>query len=206
MPSSGSRTRSTGLMGSILPAAEDGGDVNAAAFNPPPPPSRESLAAVAAEVTGSLATVRALWDAVRARVPQLTTRADIVDDFLVDALVEIAALGLLEDFLFMLEARKLTSDNFMAAATALIGRPPLGSRLTVPDDIGGADAQEELLAMRLAGRAPPAVADIPSPDLLEARYQSFLPKDAREALVNKDLAMDRVCRIFIDGAARGCGV
>jgi hypothetical protein len=60
--------------------------------------------------------------------------------------------------------------------------------------------------MRLAGKAPPAVADMPAPDLLEARYQSFLPKDAREALVNKDLAMDRVCRIFIDGAARGCGV
>ena len=180
--------------------------MNAAAFAQPPPPSRDALVAVAAEVTGSPATVRALWDAVRARVPQLTTRADIVDDFLVDALVEIAAIGLLEDFLFMLEARRLTSDAFMAAATALIGRPPLGSRLTVADDIGAPDHQEELLAMRLAGRAPPAVADMPTPDLLEARYQSFLPKDAREALVNKDLAMDRVCRIFIDGAARGCGV
>jgi hypothetical protein len=64
--------------------------VNAAAFALPPPPSRGALVAVAAEVTGSPATVRALWDAVRARVPQLTTRADIVDDFLVDALVEIA--------------------------------------------------------------------------------------------------------------------
>ena len=180
--------------------------MNAAAFALPPPPSREDLAAVAAEVTGSLATVRALWDAVRARVPQLTTRADIVDDFLVDALVEIAALNLLEDFLFMLEARKLTSEKFGGLATALIGRPLLGSRLTVPDDIGAADQPEELLAMRLAGRAPPAVAEMPPPDLLEARYQSFLPKDAREALVNKDLAMDRVCRIFIDGAARGCGV
>ena len=43
---------------------------------------------------------------------------------------------------------------------------------------------------------------MPTPDLIEARYQSYLPRDARESLVNKDLAIDRVCRILIDGAPR----
>ena len=170
-----------------------------------PAPTREDLAALAVHVTGAPALVRALWDEVRGRSPELKTRPDIGEDFLVDALVEAADAGLLEELLFELAAQRLTDGKpYMEAATELVGRPPFGS--LSPGDLKGADQDQDLLLMEIGGPAPDPLEAMPTLKRFQTRFQTFLPKNAEETVIGKGRAMDRVCRIVIDGKTRGSGV
>src|SRR5688572_15232835 len=136
-----------------------------------PSPPRDALEAVAREVTGDPAAVRQVWTETRARFPQLRTRSDVVDDFLVDALAEIIEAGLPEIFLFLLDSRGLTSgEKFKTAAAALTIRAPLGNRLVTEADDD--EERDDLLAMRIGAALPPALP--PLPTILPARFQTYL--------------------------------
>jgi trypsin-like peptidase len=174
-------------------------------------PTAGQFAAIRAEINGSLPAIRVLWAEMRARAADLTVRDDIVEDFLVDAMAETARLGLLEEFLFrLLSAGLTTGAPFRAAARAALGHDPTGTRSPGAGESAAprASSRADLLEMMVGDASalngasePPATSA-----LLPAEYQPFWPKDADSSEEGMHRAIDRVCRIVIDGDTRGSGV
>ena len=169
-------------------------------------PSRDKLAAICREVTGDAAALRAFWAEMRTKNRQIATREDISEDFLADGLAEAVRLGLLDDILFRLLSRGLTSgETFKAAAGDALGHELAGTHeMTLADAPDGAKDSLEMEA-RIAD-AIAALPEEPEEGFDPAAYQPFMPKDAAATIRGKDLAMDRICRIAIDGVSHGSGV
>jgi hypothetical protein len=165
-------------------------------------PSPADLAAIAGHVTGERALVRSAWDQIRMRAPELKTRSDVTEDFLVEAMAETLKAGLLEDLLFELATQHLTDgEPFLDVVEAALGHALSGSGGEAAD--AGTD---DLLAMKIDGASPVTMVEIPALDALRAPFQTFLPKDAGDSYDGMGLAMDRVCRVVVDGVVRGSGV
>src|SRR3954469_870092 len=134
MPSSAWRARSKASKASTSSAHE--GRMNPDPPQPAPPP--EALAELATHLTGEQSLIRAVWDQLRVRAPQLRTRTDVTADFLVEAMAEAAGAGLLKELLFELAAQKLTDGKpYMDAVEVLVGQFPTGSRQISDDDEDG---------------------------------------------------------------------